>query len=168
MPYSKEFRARTLARMSGPRALPGRALALEIGVSEATLSRWKNQASSFGAMGKKDRARKDESPMRPKDRSPEEKLRLIIEAAKLSDEELGEFLRREALHEADLDRWRRDSLAGLSSQVVPKREADIAESRARKLEKELNRKDKALAEAGALLILQKKVQEIWEDEDDNT
>jgi transposase len=156
--------------MSGPRALPGRALALEIGVSEATLSRWKNQASSLGAMGKslKDRATKDEGPMRPKDRSPEEKLRLIIEAAKMSDEELGEFLRREALHEADLDRWRRDSLAGLSSQVVPKREADIAESRARKFEKELNRKDKALAEAGALLMLQKKVQEIWEDEDDNT
>jgi hypothetical protein len=155
--------------MSGPRALPARALALEIGVSEATLSRWKNQASSVGAMGKssKGKASKDEGPMRPKDRSPEEKLRLIIEAASLSDEELGEFLRREALHDADLDRWRRDSLAGLSSQVVPKREADIAESRARKLEKELDRKDKALAEAAALLMLQKKVQEIWEEEDDD-
>ena len=155
--------------MSGPRALPARAVALEIGVSEATLSRWKNQASSVGAMGKSSKRKtgKDEGPMRPKDRSPEEKLRLIIEAASLSDEELGEFLRREALHEADLDRWRRDSLAGLSSQVVPKREADIAESRARKLEKELDRKDKALAEAGALLMLQKKVHEIWEEEDDN-
>jgi hypothetical protein len=155
--------------MSGPRALPARALALEIGVSEATLSRWKNQASSVGAMGKRSKGKaREEGPMRPKDRSPEEKLRLIIEAAKLSDDELGEFLRREALHEADLDRWRRDSLAGLSSQVVPKREADIAESRARKLEKELDRKDKALAEAGALLMLQKKVQEIWEEEDDDT
>ncbi len=156
--------------MSGPRALPARTLALEIGVSEATLSRWKSQASSVGLMGKrsKRKADKDEGPMRPKDRSPEEKLRLIIEAAKLSDEELGEFLRREAVHEADLDRWRRDSLAGLSAQVVPKKEADIAVSRARKLEKELDRKDKALAEAGALLMLQKKVQEIWGDEEDDT
>jgi len=154
--------------MTGPGGLPARALALEIGVSEATLSRWKNEVSRVGGMGKRKRRGDDRGPMRPKDRSAEEKLRLIIQAASLSDEELGEFLRREALHEADLDRWRHDSLAGLSAQVVPKREADMAASRALKLEKELNRKDKALAEASALLVLQKKVQDIWEDEDDDT
>jgi hypothetical protein len=156
--------------MCGPRALPARALALEIGVSEATLSRWKKSAGTVGLMAKrpKEEAGAGGSGMRPKDRSPEEKLRLVIEAASLPDAELGAFLRREALHEADLDRWRRDSLAGLSSQVVPKRQADMAESRARQLEKELDRKEKALAEAGALLLLQKKVREIWEDEDDDT
>ncbi len=36
------------------------------------------------------------------------------------------------------------------------------------LEKELSRKDKALAETAALLVLKKKVQEIWGDEDDPT
>ena len=36
----------------------------------------------------------------------------------------------------------------------------------RALEKELQRKDKALAETAALLVLKKKVQEIWGDEDD--
>lgn len=169
MPYSKEFKQGIVARMTGPRALPARALALEVGVSEATLSRWKNDVSRVGSMGKRTRRRIDSNKgMRPKDRSPEEKLRLIIEAASLSEDDLGEFLRREALHEADLDRWRYDSLAGLSAQVVPKREADIEASRARKLEKELNRKDKALAEAAALLVLQKKVQELWGDEDDDT
>jgi transposase len=149
--------------------MPARALALEIGVSEATLSRWKNNVSRVGSMGKRTKRNIESNMgMRPKDRSPEEKLRLIIEAAGLRDEELGEFLRREALHEADLDRWRHDSLAGLSAQVVPKRDADIQASRARKLEKELNRKDKALAEAAALLVLQKKVQDLWGDEDDDT
>jgi transposase len=156
--------------MSGPRGLPAKALALEVGVSEATLSRWKNDVSRVTCMGKRARRnlRNNSVNARPKDRSPEEKLRLIIEAASLSEEQLGEFLRREALHEADLDRWRHDSLAGLSAQVVPKREADIEASRARKLEKELDRKDKALAEAAALLVLQKKVQELWGDEDDDT
>jgi transposase len=38
----------------------------------------------------------------------------------------------------------------------------------RELEKQLRRKDKALAEAAALLVLQKKVQTIWGDEDDDT
>jgi transposase len=40
--------------------------------------------------------------------------------------------------------------------------------RVRELEKELRRKDKALAEAAALLVLQKKVQAIWGDADDDT
>ena len=40
--------------------------------------------------------------------------------------------------------------------------------RLKKLERELARKDKALAEAAALLVLQKKVQAIWGDEDDDT
>ena len=38
----------------------------------------------------------------------------------------------------------------------------------RELEKELRRKDKALAEAAALLVLQKKAQALWGDEDDDT
>jgi hypothetical protein len=40
--------------------------------------------------------------------------------------------------------------------------------RIRALEKELTRKDKALAEAAALLMLKKKVHDIWGDEDDPT
>ena len=40
--------------------------------------------------------------------------------------------------------------------------------RVRELERELNRKEKALAEAAALLVLKKKAQAIWGDEDDDT
>ena len=43
---------------------------------------------------------------------------------------------------------------------------NVDAQRMRALEKELNRKDKALAETAALLVLKKKVQEIWGDEDD--
>ena len=48
------------------------------------------------------------------------------------------------------------------------REKSDAAKRIRALEKELRRKDKALAETAALLVLKKKVQEIWGDEDDPT
>jgi len=40
--------------------------------------------------------------------------------------------------------------------------------RIRKLERELARKEKALAEAAALLVLKKKLEHLQEDEDDDT
>jgi len=104
---------------------------------------------------------------RPADRTPEEKLDLVLQASVLTDEELGEFLRRNGLHEADLKRWRHEALAGLGDRRPERRRSSDAKQ-IRKLEKELVRKDKALAEAAALLVLQKKVREIWGDGDDDT
>lgn len=156
--------------MSGVGAISANALAAEVGVSQGTLSRWKRQAGNVSGMKGKRRGNisKATAGVRPKDRTPQEKLRLVIEAAGLGEEGLGEFLRREGIHEADLDRWRQSSLEGLSGQTVSKSEADRATKKARKLEKELRRKEKALAEAGALLVLQKKVRAIWGDEGDDT
>ena len=102
-----------------------------------------------------------------RERSAEDKLRLVLEASRLSDAEMGEFLRREGLHEAEVHEWRDAMIAGLkpaSTKTGNSRE----ERRVRELEKELRRKDKALAEAAALLILQKKVRALWGDEDDDT
>ena len=36
----------------------------------------------------------------------------------------------------------------------------------KQLQRELNRKEKALAEAAALLVLEKKIQALWEDQED--
>jgi hypothetical protein len=112
-------------------------------------------------------AKKTKKQKRPADRTPDEKLALVLEASRLGDEELGEFLRRNGLHEADLSRWRGEALSGLGNrrQANP-RGTEV--KRIRELEKELRRKDKALAEAAALLVLQKKVQAIWGDGDDDT
>jgi transposase-like protein len=105
---------------------------------------------------------------RPQDWNAEEKLCAVLEAAALSDEELGAFLRRKGLHEAQLQQWRDQMLSGLAP--APARQGKKAPEarRIRELEKELTRKDKALAETAALLVLKKKVQEIWGDEDDDT
>jgi transposase len=109
------------------------------------------------------------SGKRPQDWSAEEKLQAVIEASSVSEEDLGAFLRRQGLHEAQLTQWRQLVLSGLKK--APKRSgrASTAQGRrVRELEQELARKEKALAEAAALLILKKKVQQIWGDEDDNT
>jgi transposase-like protein len=106
----------------------------------------------------------------PKDWTPEEKLKAVLESASLSDEELGAFLRRNGLHETHLQQWRIQMLQGLGKPVsAPKGKTAPAQAKEiRNLEKELRRKDKALAETAALLVLKKKVQQIWGDEDDDT
>ena len=87
-----------------------------------------------------------------------------MEASRLGDEELGALLRREGIHEAVLAEWKATVLEALG----PQRKAHADSRRVRELEKQLRRKDKALAETAALLVLQKKVQSIWGDGDDDT
>ncbi len=157
--------------MCGPGGRSASSLAQEVGMHQATLSRWKREASSVAAMrGKKIPSSSSENTtsQRPKDRAAHNKLRLLIQADALSGEELGTFLRHEGIHEADLERWRESSLEGLSGGLVAKSEIDRASKKVRKLAKELHRKDKALAEAAALLVLQKKLRAMCEDEEDDT
>ena len=95
----------------------------------------------------------------------------MLEAAALSDEQLGAFLRSKGLHETHLQQWRLQMLNGLDKKSATAKKPKRSRAEAKKikaLEKELNRKDKALAETAALLVLKKKAQQIWGDEDDNT
>ncbi len=101
---------------------------------------------------------------RPEDWSAEERLRVVMEASGLRDEELGTFLRREGIHEATLAEWKATMLEALG----PQKKVSSDTKRVRELERQLRRKDRALAETAALLVLQKKVQAIWGDEDDDT
>jgi transposase-like protein len=111
-------------------------------------------------------------PGRRRGRTAEEKLQVVLEAAALSQEELGAFLRREGLHEAQLEEWRTKALEAATGALkgLHARHAEQSpESRKiRELERELLRKDRALAEVTALLALKKKLAEIWGDEDDDT
>jgi len=158
-------------RLAAPEGPSARALAQEVGVSPATLSRWLKQAGtlSYRATHPTPSSRRDMTARRAQDWSAEEKLAVIIEAAQLSDEELGAFLRHRGLHEAQLTEWRQQMLEGLVAAPKKGRKGRSPEARrVRELERELNRKDKALAETAALLTLQKKARKIWGDEDDDT
>jgi len=84
--------------------------------------------------------------------TPEEKLRVIGAAAQLEGSELGELLRREGLHEADLKSFREETLTALGAKP---NQAD--KKRIQELERELRRKERALAEMAAILVLQKKL-----------
>ena len=95
-----------------------------------------------------------------------EKLRVVSQSLLAStEEELGLLLRREGLHSHQLAEWRAQILASLEPISRRTERKDDRDDQIKKLEKEILRKDKALAEASALLILQKKVNLIWGDEE---
>lgn len=170
--HSQGFKARMVQRMSGREGVSASALAREVGIGQPTLSRWLREATTLGRMTN-DRAKDEGKQAGGRRKSPadwpiEEKLRVVAAAAHLSDADLGAFLRREGLHEAQLTAWREAILAALGGRPSRGAGGKRERSELKALRKELDRKDKALAEVAALLALQKKVREIWGDEDDDT
>jgi len=158
-------------RLSGPHASSATQLAGETGVAQATLSRWLKVASTVAPkMARRDKQKTPPtSPKRPQDLTAEEKLALVLEAATVPADELGAFLRRKGVHEAQLAEWRATATAALRPPSKRDRKAANVEARrVRDLERELARKEKALAETAALLVLKKKAQAIWGDGDDDT
>lgn len=95
----------------------------------------------------------------------EEKLKALLESHGLGEEALGLFLRKEGLHSHQIDGWKTEIVKALGPQSNCGK--DNRDHKIRELEKDLNRKDKALAEASALLILQKKVNLIWGDKSED-
>ena len=160
MRYGEAFKQRMVEKVLRPGG-PGTAhVAREARVREETLSRWVAEARRLSDMSKQKKA-----DVAGRTRTPEEKLRLVLEASSLEGQALGEFLRREGLLEAEVVQWRKDATAGLA-RSSGKPSAEARELAA--VKKELLRKERALAEAAALLVLQKKVREIWGDEDEST
>ncbi len=153
--YAESFRSKMVRKMMPPNALTATALSLETGVSQATLSRWLSAARIVGVMNKP-----------AKKWTAAEKMRAVVEAAALKDDELGAFLRREGLHEAQLKEWRAAAEGALDAPRANKKSPES--KRVKELEREVRRKDRALAEASALLILKKKAELIWGVEDDFT
>jgi len=162
MEYPETFKARMVQKLTAPGAPSATALSEEVGVPQPTLSKWVREAGRVGGMEKTKRTK----GKRPQDWTAEAKLEAVVEAASLSEEDLGVFLRRRGLHRTHLTQWREQIVAGLK---VPRSKKTSAEARRiRELERELRRKDKALAETAALLVLKKKAQAIWGDEDGDT
>jgi len=160
-------------KMLMPNARPVSALAQDAGISEGTLYRWKKETILSGMSA--DRPHDKTSTTKPPHQwSAEEKLAVVLEAAAVPEADLGELLRRKGVHAAQLAEWRKQvtegavaALEGRASKV-DRKAVSMDARRVRDLERELRRKDKALAEAAALLILKKKAQEIWGGEDDTT
>src|SRR5690606_5661826 len=96
--------------------------------------------------------------------SPEQRLQALLDTNNLSTEQLNAWCRERGIFAHQLQAWKAEFC------MPTKPPADAVEVRKLKtemagLQRELNRKEKALSEAAALLVLQKKYQALWEDED---
>ena len=110
-------------------------------------------------------------PSNPENWNGENKLAVVIETAALNEQELAEYCRGKGLYVEQITRWREAAIAGAQTQrplsAGERRELQQGRKKIRQLEKELRRKDRALAETAALLVLQKKARAIWGDSEDD-
>jgi len=168
MLYSETLRARMVRRMIGPRGTSAKRLAQETGISQSTLSKWLRQAGSL-ELAMKDDEKELRLDRRPQDWRAEEKLRVVVETTGLDEEALGQYLRRQGLHGEQLEQWRAAATAGLCEPSASGRRGISADAkRIKELERELRKKEAALAETAALLVLRKKLNALWGDGDDDT
>jgi len=159
--YSSELKENILAKMLPPNNLGVPQLARETGIPRDTLYGWRRQALGQGHLPAT-------SGSTVQSLASEEKFAVVMETATLNELELGKYCRRKGLFAEQIAMWRetcREANAPLASK------AERAERRAergeiQRLNREVLRKDKALAEAAALLVLQKKVRAIWEESED--
>jgi transposase len=104
---------------------------------------------------------------RPQDWTALERAEVVLKASRLAPQELGEFLRSQGLHRETLDEWTTALEETLSAQAPRSSRALSDAKRIRELERDLARKDRALAETAALLILKKKMALFWGDDDED-
>jgi transposase-like protein len=159
--YSEEFKSSIIAKMLPPNSIPVPDLARDTGIPKDTLYSWRikqlrcngdvtaNQTPSGG-------------------RSSAEKFSIVMETASLNEVELSEYCRRKGLYSQQISAWRDTCMqANASASAKLDRTKMTKQSKQiKQLQAELRRKDKALAEAAALLVLQKKLRTIWEENED--
>jgi len=178
MRYPDRFKSAMIQRMTGSDPTTAGTLSKEVGVAQPTLSRWLREASIVDLSSGQDPTigflteveKTGMKRKRPKDWSPEAKLQAVLEASGLPEDKFGAFLRRKGIHDIHLQQWRKEMLSGLENASPAKKNTGKSPEakRLRELERELYRKEKALAETAALLVLKKKAQAIWGDEVNDT
>lgn len=159
--YSVEFREQALAKVlqRGNRSVG--TVAAELNMNVLTLRKWIRVSNAANRNPGRVDAR------RPEDWSLEERLLALQQSHGLSDEALSAWCRERGLFAHHLDQWRAQFCsAGTASARANAPELRELKQANAQLQRELKRKEKALAEAAALLILSKKYQALFGDEDE--
>jgi hypothetical protein len=151
-PYSLAFKQKMIEQLTGKNALSATELARQTGLRQQNLSRWLDEARSLPLVAADTRINRAWTA--------EQKAQVITEASKLAGEQLSAYLARKGIQLALLERWR----VALAEDGQDFR---ATSQRIRALERELARKEKALAEAAALLVLKKTIASHYQDEDDD-
>lgn len=144
--YGQGFKDRAVARLLPPESSDVQVVAAAVGVSADTLERWRSQALESGkTSGGWTAAARFEA---------------VVLTASMSQAQKAAWCREKGLFPSELEGWRQSATEALA-QPAERSESKVDRRRIRELEKELRRKDRALAEAAALLVLSKKVEALY-------
>ena len=148
--YGNEFRGRAVARLLPPESAEVSRVSQEIGVSVATLERRRSDALS--------------GPARERAWTAAARLEAVIATAAMDEAQRSAWCREKGVFPSDLGQWRESAMAALAqpeeARATPQ-ETRQDRRRIKELEKDLRRKEKALAETTALLVLSKKLEAIF-------
>ena len=154
--YGQQFKDAVVARLLPPESSPVEAVSQKVGISVATLERWR--AAALAA---------NDDNGSPRHWTPAARLEAVIATAAMDEATRSAWCREQGLYPAELEAWKRDAMAGLGEpRAASAVEARQDRRRVKELERELHRKDKALAETAALLVLRKKLDAVFRDGED--
>lgn len=155
--YSEEFRASVAARLLPPNNASIAEIVKETGVPKDTLYDWRARYRNKQGLS-------PSSCKSSNQYSADDKLAVIIETATLNETELSEYCRCKGLYPVQIKSWKASMVQGLMSKPsnVDREQNQKQIKTIQRLEKDLARKEKALAEVAALLVLQKKFQSLME------
>jgi transposase-like protein len=161
--YSEERKSAVLKKLLPPLNRSVASVSREEGITEVTLYHWRKQARNRGEVVPGNKPLSDDWPA-------EARLAVVIATSTLSEVETATYCREKGLYVEQVATWRQACLDGqalsVQQQAVVREQARSDKKRIRELERELLRKDKALAETAALLVLRKKLNALWENDDE--
>ena len=153
--YGQAYKDRIVARLLPPESSAIDLVSREVGISVATLERWRADALANGSAAGSPRW------------TAAARLQAVIVTAVMDEATRSAWCREQGLFPAELDAWKRDAIAGLGEpRAASAVEARQDRRRVKELERELHRKDKALAETAALLVLSKKLAAVFHEGED--
>lgn len=164
MNYPAELKESLLRRMLPPNNESITKISKQEGISEQTLRNWRDNARKEGKAA-------PGTDAIPDDWSTQDKFLIVVETAGMNASELAEYARQKGLYIEQISQWR-DACMSANGGVAKEaarlnKELKESERKRKNLEKELTRKEKALAEAAALLVLSKKANAIWGDHEES-
>jgi len=161
--YSKERKEAALQKMMPPINKPVTELSEETGISVVTLYKWRREAKK-GGVAVPGNGKNSERW------SAEDKFAVVLETAPMNEAELAEYCRKKGLFSEQISAWKQACIQGntlkQSQQIDSEKSSQKDKKRIKALERELRRKESALAETAALLVLRKKANAIWGEEED--
>ena len=162
--YSEERKQAIIKRMIPPGNTPVSRLVEETGISDCTLYTWRKEARMKGLVVPGDGRNAE-------DWSSGDKFSVVLETATMNEAEIAEYCRKKGLYVDQVAAWKQACMQANAASKEQEKESKASSFKDKReiqsLKKQLRRKDRALAETAALLVLRKKADAIWgEDEDD--